>query len=418
MVKLDSQSSREDARTLPFALGDELRAERATKGKTLLDVQRDLRIQATYLAAIEDGDVAAFPNPSFLPGYVRSYARYLSLDPVDVYARFCAETGFRYSSSGASSGPLSGAKAGPRGQSRKAASAGFQPKFPLVEPRRSLLSGLRVSAIGSLLVLVLLVGGLGYGGWTILQNIQRVQFAPVEDLPVAQADVGAIETPAVEPEIDAELADLASPVTATKLSELYRQQELAVPILQPRDGPIAAIDPDAMSPLLIHLPDQIDPAKLALATPSETDKLATPIVVAPLIEAIYAAAAEAGPGETAATPGTEAPISIVVERAAWVRIYQENGTILFERILEKGESYTLPRGIEAPLIWAGNSGSVYVEVGSELRGPIGRKTLAVRDISLTPESLIAQFPKVEVIPEVITQRSAPMGVDGPAVAIQ
>ena len=67
-----------------FALGDELRGERATLGKTLLDVQRDLRIRAAYIAAIEDAKPEVFPNPSFIAGYVRSYARYLGLDPDEV----------------------------------------------------------------------------------------------------------------------------------------------------------------------------------------------------------------------------------------------------------------------------------------------------------------------------------------------
>ena len=33
-------------------------------------------------------------------------------------------------------------------------------------------------------------------------------------------------------------------MAATALADLYRQQELEVPILVPRDGPIAALDPD------------------------------------------------------------------------------------------------------------------------------------------------------------------------------
>ena len=58
-----------------------MRGERATLGRTLLDVQRDLRIKAAYIAAIENADPAVFPNPSFIPGYVRSYARYLGPGP-------------------------------------------------------------------------------------------------------------------------------------------------------------------------------------------------------------------------------------------------------------------------------------------------------------------------------------------------
>ncbi|HGG65003.1 MAG TPA: helix-turn-helix domain-containing protein, partial [Rhodobacteraceae bacterium] len=62
-------------------LGDIMRGERATLGKSLLDVQRELKIKATYVAAIENADPSAFESPSFIAGYVRSYARYLGMDP-------------------------------------------------------------------------------------------------------------------------------------------------------------------------------------------------------------------------------------------------------------------------------------------------------------------------------------------------
>jgi transcriptional regulator with XRE-family HTH domain len=62
-------------------LGDLMRGERATLGKSLLDVERELRIRATYIAAIENGDIGAFQSAGFIAGYVRSYARYLGMDP-------------------------------------------------------------------------------------------------------------------------------------------------------------------------------------------------------------------------------------------------------------------------------------------------------------------------------------------------
>jgi glycosyltransferase involved in cell wall biosynthesis len=62
-------------------LGDLMRGERATMGKSLLDVQRELKIKASYIAAIENCDPSAFDTPGFIAGYVRSYARYLNIDP-------------------------------------------------------------------------------------------------------------------------------------------------------------------------------------------------------------------------------------------------------------------------------------------------------------------------------------------------
>ena len=46
-------------------LGDTMRGERATIGKSLLDVQRDLKIKASYISAIENCDPGAFDTPGF-----------------------------------------------------------------------------------------------------------------------------------------------------------------------------------------------------------------------------------------------------------------------------------------------------------------------------------------------------------------
>ena len=75
-------------------LGEELRGERATLGKSLLQVQKDLKIKVAYISAIENCDLDAFPNKGFVAGYIRSYARYLNLNSEEVFERFCTESGF------------------------------------------------------------------------------------------------------------------------------------------------------------------------------------------------------------------------------------------------------------------------------------------------------------------------------------
>ncbi len=405
-----------------FRLGDELRGERATLGKTLLDVQRDLRIKAAYVAAIEDLDLSVFPNQSFIPGYVRSYARYLHLDPDTVYRRFCAESGF--SNPKSHPAPMRPAKGGTMaafpGGPGSAATGGFQSPFPLARSAAGGLMRLPVSAIGSSLIMALMIGGLGYGAWAVLQNIQRVQFAPVDDLPQAYAGV----TPLDEPEVVASAADtvpndLATPVTATALAELYRRQEAEVPILVPRDGPIAALDPDRSVPTLVRAsasPQIPQPGDRLVAT----DSLAEAILAR--VEASVSGAAAGTPGPTliqaAVTTGdatdtlgpvaapADGALSIVAERAAWIRVYLPSGTILFEQILEKGQSYTPPEGVGETLIWAGNAGSVYVRIGQELHGPLGSGTRAVRDVVLSQQAILANFPAVKVVPEVISQAMA------------
>jgi hypothetical protein len=365
-----------------FALGDELRGERATLGKSLLDVQRDLRIKAAYIAAIENAEAEVFPNPGFIAGYVRSYARYLNLDPDEVYHRFCQESGFR----GPNAASPAGRKAGADGSARPRPSGGFRPDFPMAELRGG-LPAIPFTAIGSVIVLIGLIAGLGYGGWSVLQNIQRVQFAPVDEVPLAVAEMDVLAVPEVGT-VEPQLPELASPVAATALVDLYRQQELEVPILVPRDGPIAAIDPERVG--LLARFERND----AAAVPDGLEAFGPP---PPQVEAT----ASSEPQVTAAA--VRPSVVVMAERAAWVRIYLANGTILFERILETGESYEVPEDEEIPMIWAGNSGSVYLKVSEELRGPIGSGTRAVRDIPLDPQSLSERFTVVAEVPVVLSE---------------
>ncbi|PJN94974.1 hypothetical protein CNY89_11225 [Amaricoccus sp. HAR-UPW-R2A-40] len=105
-----------------------------------------------------------------------------------------------------------------------------------------------------------------------------------------------------------------------------------------------------------------------------------------------------------AAPGQEAPgVTIVAERAAWIRVYRADKSVIFEKILETGETYSPPPETSAPLIWAGNSGSAYVRIGDQLRGPLGPGTKAVRDVPLDPAALVGSLPAVSMAPEVISR---------------
>ena len=79
---------------LDVPLGDLMRGERATLGKSLLDVERELKIKAAHIAAIENADLSVFSTKGFVAGYVRSYARYLGMDPEWTFRRFSEEAGF------------------------------------------------------------------------------------------------------------------------------------------------------------------------------------------------------------------------------------------------------------------------------------------------------------------------------------
>lgn len=336
-------------------LGDELRGERATLGKSLLDVQRELRVKAAYISAIENCDVSVFPNSSFVAGYVRSYARYLGLDSEETFSRFCVEARFQ-SASVELGGTPTKKKSDPQ---------------PITDPQswtpnmpgngvdgRSNNAGANFAAAGPAIVLAAVVAVLGYGAWFVLQDIQRVEFAPIEDNPMVAFEPANLSSGGLNS------ADgfLASGIElAADPSILYSRRELDIPVVQPRDGPIFAINPDLASAEDVLVEDEL------------------------LIEDEVAAVKEGSPrvSETPHIPS----VSIVAVQEAWVRVYQDNGTIIFEKILEAGEHYLLPSDAPTAFLRAGNATSVYLMVDDEAYGPISNKGAVVRDIALLPTAI-------------------------------
>jgi len=88
-------------------------------------------------------------------------------------------------------------------------------------------------------------------------------------------------------------------------------------------------------------------------------------------------------------------IQLYAVRAAWVRVHFEDSTVLFEKILEKGEYYSLPADVENPLLRAGNSGSVYVLVDGVPFGPVGAGTSVAKQVSLNDLDIQQRFAAVD-----------------------
>lgn len=352
-------------------LGDLMRGERATLGKSLLDVQRELKIKATYIAAIENADLSAFETPGFVAGYVRSYARYLGMDPEWAFERFCAEAGYTVSHG------LSSAAA-PQQIVQARARADYSdplgnPNATFVPRGEAIWSRIEPGALGSIAVLVALIGAIGYGGWSVLQEVQRVQLAPVDEAPrvVAQidplTDVGTSAPSLVATRPMAEAVPQGS-APGEMMDRLYRPQALDVPVLTSRDGPIAAINPR-------------DTGVLA-----GTDGASS---------AVDAALAEALGTDVQVVAEAKQGIEVLAVRPAWVRVNAADGTVLFEKILDAGERYAVPALEEAPVFRTGNSGAVYFVVDGQTFGPAAPGANVVRDIALSAEALTQTFAEAD-----------------------
>ncbi|MBV8531661.1 MAG: helix-turn-helix domain-containing protein, partial [Candidatus Eremiobacteraeota bacterium] len=69
-------------------LGERFRAAREARGLSLSDVSEQIRIRSVYLAAIEEDNWNAIGAPVYIRGFLRTYARFLGLDPEEVVAAF------------------------------------------------------------------------------------------------------------------------------------------------------------------------------------------------------------------------------------------------------------------------------------------------------------------------------------------
>ncbi len=351
-------------------LGDLMRGERATLGKSLLDVQRELKIKAAYIAAIENADPTAFDTPGFIAGYVRSYARYLNMDPDWAFDTFCTESGF--ATAHGMSDQASGAKvvAEPIRLQQKDIFA--TPSTPFVPAGDAMLSGVEPRAIGSFAVLIALIGGLGYGGYTVLQEVQKVQLAPVENTPTVVADIDPLAGGgfgAVDAGVDV-VAGFDAP-SPEALDRLYRPQALDAPVLVPRDGPIATLDPRSGGVLATD-------ADVAFADAS-TDG------IAPL-----------EPGRVQVTEPARPGVQLVAVRDAWVRVRAADGSVVYEAVMTAGDTFDVPQTEEAATLRIGESGAVYFAVNGTHYGPVGQRGSVTSNLALSADNLTETYTVADV----------------------
>jgi cytoskeletal protein RodZ len=92
----DGQDGRDGERagpSRPAPLPERLYAARERKGVDLYRAERDTKIRARYLAALERGEYRELPGDVYTKGFLRNYALYLGLDPEEVVGQWRRERG-------------------------------------------------------------------------------------------------------------------------------------------------------------------------------------------------------------------------------------------------------------------------------------------------------------------------------------
>ncbi len=357
-------------------LGDMMRGERATLGKSLLDVQRELRIKASYIAAIENADPEVFDTPGFIAGYVRSYARYLNMDPDNAFAAFCDESGFSVAHGMSSKASVVNKPAREDRLTRVAVGDIFSsPNTPFVPMGETFLSRIEPGAIGSMVVLLALIGAIGFGGYSVLREVQRVQVSPVDQTPVVLADLDPLNGAAIT-QPSAEVVNSAAPQVlddprGNALDRLYRPQALDVPVLVARDAPIANIDPRSIGSFTTPVFNDTDVNLIAGINGAlvEANDIAVPQVV----------------------EGPAPALQMVAAYPSWVRVRSAEGTVIYEAVMEKGDTWTVPATVEPSTLRTGESGAIYFAMSGDCYGPVGAPGSVTSNLPLEQTALAALY---------------------------
>ncbi|MEA2520165.1 MAG: cytoskeleton protein RodZ, partial [Chloroflexota bacterium] len=81
------------AASRPPALPERLYAARERKGVDLYRAERDTKIRARYLSALERGEYKELPGDVYTKGFLRNYANYLGLDSEEIVGQWRRERG-------------------------------------------------------------------------------------------------------------------------------------------------------------------------------------------------------------------------------------------------------------------------------------------------------------------------------------
>ncbi|MFQ6552462.1 DUF4115 domain-containing protein [Aestuariibius insulae] len=296
------------------------------------------------------------------------------MDPEEAFNTFCAESGFTTAHGMSSAASTIKSTRGVTPVSSGAGADMFaSPSMPYLPASDRMLSRIEPGAIGSVLVLLAIIGGLGYGGWTVLQEVQRVQLAPVEQPPTVIAEIDPL---AGQPDVAEDVTSAAFGAPSSEaLDRLYRPEALDVPRLVPRDGPISTIDPRMTG---TFVPPESSPEPMT--TTAAADPIGPPLAPAALAEM-------QGPPVAQVTEDPIPGVRIVAVRDVWMRVSAADGSVLHEAMMRSGDEYSVPMTETPSVLRTGNAGATYFMVNGEAVGPVGAPGDVVSGISLAADAL-------------------------------
>jgi hypothetical protein len=124
------------------------------------------------------------------------------------------------------------------------------------------------------------------------------------------------------------------------------------------------------------------------------------------------------PEESPVTPEPEAkeapdtpvpvdgPLALTASEEVWVRVFDPvTGTVVFSGIMQPGQRLDVPAEPRGLRLWTGRAGALALTLGNRPLPPLGRGSEVLKDVSLTPEDLLARgapSPASPALPAAVT----------------
>ena len=353
-----------------ISLGELLRGERATLGKSCLDIQNDLKIKAQYIKAIEKCDVRNLENKSFIAGYVRTYAKYLGLDPDYVYDRFCNESGFI-------SSELNSFRPAKKRKKEKISSIPINSNFLSLSKfsdnkfKISLTGNFIIKKLLPLCSIFLILFGVSYWIMQIILDIQRLEIIPIDQEPYSSVELQNINNELfalTNKNFVARDLNLDS-IEKKSLGNLYSTRDEIFPVVQNRDSPISKIDPNSYGLFL------------------KTEKMLNPIAIKKDLVETNKDFIKIEEEKTLVLRPKVPTLKLFAFDKSWIRLKDQKGDIYFERNLKKGEELIIPNELFSGSLRAGNSTKVFFIIDNNIFGPLSNKGSVVKNFSIDPKNI-------------------------------
>ncbi len=395
-------------------LGEELRGERATFGKSLLQVQKDLKIKAAYISAIENCDLDAFPNKGFIAGYVRSYARYLNLNPEDIYERFCAESNFSTHVSSKKTAIIEPKKNKGLKDYNIQTQLDWKPSYVGFQELDKPIYSKGYLFLGPFLAVFLILFGIGFGAWKVLIDIQKLKIVPADSLPIIMSEMN-LRSSEITGEKKIKSYQLKDNEFGAISYEVSEGITLETPNVSFRDGPILNLKLEDIGVLGVNstkLPESSQNLNISKRQAGQVLTQNVDLGLAPEFHLSIAAGLSLSntlenlnseenydfssvdkpllsqeEGDNIAVDKVKTSINIFATNPSWIRINDKGSSVVFEKILKAGEVLEIKENWFDGTLRAGNAKDLFFLLNGVTYGPVSDSRRVIKNFKIDAQNI-------------------------------